>query len=93
MRQIQLINLTHPLNLVKGNKMKELLNAVKLTEKVYWVGAVDWEIKSFHGYSTERGTTYNAYLVIDKKITLIDTVKAPFRDELLARISSVIDPA
>ena len=92
MRQVQPIDLTHPLNLVKGKKMKELLNAVKLTEKVYWVGAVDWEIKSFHGYSTERGTTYNAYLVMDKKITLIDTVKAPFRDELLARISSVIDP-
>jgi flavorubredoxin len=72
--------------------MKELLNAVKLTDKVYWVGAVDWEIKNFHGYSTERGATYNAYLVMDKKITLIDTVKAPFRDELLARISSVIDP-
>ncbi|MHB9139865.1 MAG: FprA family A-type flavoprotein [Victivallaceae bacterium] len=72
--------------------MNQLLNAVKLTEKVYWVGAVDWEIKSFHGYATERGTTYNAYLVIDEKITLIDTVKAPFRDELLARISSVIDP-
>ncbi len=73
--------------------MKELLNAVKLTEKVYWVGAADWEIKSFHGYATERGTTYNAYLIMDKKITLIDTVKTAFRDELLARISSVIDPA
>lgn len=73
--------------------MKQLLKAVKLTEKVYWVGAVDWEIKNFHGYLTERGTTYNAYLVIDEKITLIDTVKAQFRDELLARISSVIDPA
>ena len=72
--------------------MKQLLKAAKLTEKVYWVGAVDWEIKNFHGYLTERGTTYNAYLVLDEKITLIDTVKAPFRDELLARISSVIDP-
>ncbi len=72
--------------------MKELLNAVKITDKVYWVGAVDWEIKNFHGYSTERGTTYNAYLIIDQKITLIDAVKAPFKDELLARISSVINP-
>lgn len=72
--------------------MKELLNAIKLTEKVYWVGAVDWEIRNFHGYSTERGSTYNAYLALDKKITLIDTVKAPFKDELLARISSVIGP-
>jgi flavorubredoxin len=72
--------------------MNQLLRAAKLTEKVYWVGAVDWEIKNFHGYATERGTTYNAYLIIDEKITLIDTVKAQFRDELLARISSVIDP-
>jgi flavorubredoxin len=72
--------------------MKELLNAVKITEKVYWVGAIDWNIKNFHGYSTEHGTTYNAYLILDKKITLIDTVKREFKDEMLARICSVIDP-
>jgi flavorubredoxin len=67
--------------------------AVKVTDKVYWVGAIDWGMRDFHGYLTSRGTTYNAYLVLADKVTLIDTVKAPFRDELLARISSVIDPA
>lgn len=68
------------------------MEAIKLTEKVYWVGAVDYNVRSFHGYSTNRGVTYNAYLVIDEKITLIDSVKSAFTDEMLARISSVVDP-
>jgi flavorubredoxin len=66
--------------------------AVKVSDHVYWVGAIDWGIRDFHGYSTDRGTTYNAYLVLADTITLIDTVKAPFQDELLARIASVVDP-
>ena len=68
-------------------------HAVRVSEHVYWVGAVDWGLRDFHGYSTPRGTTYNAYLVLGEKVTLIDTVKAPFREELLARIASVIDPS
>jgi flavorubredoxin len=66
--------------------------AVKISDNVYWVGAIDWDIRNFHGYSTDRGTTYNAYLIMAEKITLVDTVKAPFREELLARIGSVIEP-
>jgi flavorubredoxin len=72
--------------------MGQPFEAIKVTDRVYWVGAVDWEIRDFHGYSTDRGTTYNAYLVLADKVTLIDTVKAPFVDQLLSRISSVIDP-
>ena len=41
-----------------------MMQAVKISEKVYWVGAIDWNIRDFHGYSTKRGTTYNAYLVM-----------------------------
>ena len=66
--------------------------AIKISDSVYWVGARDWKIRDFHGYSTYKGTTYNAYLILDEKITLIDTVKFPFKDELLSRISSVIEP-
>ena len=72
--------------------MKEAFEAIRITDKVHWVGAIDWNIRDFHGYSTGRGTTYNAYLVLAEKVTLVDTVKAPFREELIARISSVIDP-
>jgi len=73
--------------------MSKAFKAVQISDRVYWVGAIDWNIRDFHGYSTDRGTTYNAYLVMADKITLVDTVKRPFRDELLARISSVVDPA
>jgi flavorubredoxin len=72
--------------------MSSPLGAVKVSEHVYWVGAIDWSITDFHGYSTRRGTTYNAYLVIGDDVILIDTVKAQYRDELLSRISSVTDP-
>ena len=69
------------------------MKATKICEGVYWVGAIDWDLRNFHGYETEKGSTYNAYLVLDEKITLIDTVKAGFEKEMLTRIASVIDPA
>jgi len=72
--------------------MDESFKALKISEHVYWVGAIDWAVRDFHGYLTSRGTTYNAYLILADKITLIDTVKAPFHSELMSRISSVIDP-
>ncbi len=69
------------------------MNAIRIAEGVYWVGAIDWNLRNFHGYETEKGSTYNAYLILDEKITLIDAVKEPFKEEMLSRISSVIDPA
>ncbi|MGQ9707942.1 MAG: FprA family A-type flavoprotein [bacterium] len=66
--------------------------ARKISDRVYWVGAIDWTIRDFHGYSTERGSTYNAYLILADKVTLIDTVKAPFIEEMMERIASVIEP-
>lgn len=68
------------------------MKQVKLREDIYHVGVVDWNVRSFHGYSTNRGATYNAYLILDEKVTLIDTVKAPFAKELIERISEIIDP-
>lgn len=69
------------------------MKAVEVKKGIYWVGAVDWSLRSFHGYTTKRGSTYNAYLIIDEKITLVDTVKAPFAAEMISRIKSVIDPS
>ncbi len=73
--------------------MSDFFKAIKVTDHVYWVGAIDWESRDFHGYQTPRGSTYNAYVILAEKPTLIDTVKKPFMDEMLARISTVIDPA
>lgn len=69
------------------------MKAVKIKENIYWVGGIDWSLRNFHGYLTQKGSTYNAYLIIDEKITLIDTVKSYLADEMISRISSVIDPS
>lgn len=68
------------------------MKAVKIKEGIYWVGAIDWNLRSFHGYETGRGSTYGAYLIVDEKTVLIDTVKAPFAQEMLSRICSVLPP-
>ncbi len=68
------------------------MKAVKVKEDFYWVGAIDWNVRNFHGYATLRGTTYNAYLLIDEKVVLFDAVKQGFEEELLKRIASVISP-
>ena len=68
------------------------MNPVQIAEGIYEVGAIDWNIRDFHGYSTYQGTTYNAYLILDEKTTLIDTVKREFADQFVENISQIIDP-
>lgn len=66
---------------------------ISLKEGIYWVGGIDWDLRNFHGYLTQRGSTYNAYLIIDEKITLVDTVKGYLTDEMIKRISEIVDPS
>lgn len=68
------------------------MQPVELKKGIYWVGAIDWNIRDFHGYSTYKGTTYNSFLVVDDKITLFDTVKKPFFNTLVHNISRIVDP-
>ena len=70
-----------------------MYNKQELAKGVYYVGAVDWNIRDFHGYTTPCGVTYNSYLIVDEKITLVDLVKAPFAKELIGRVSALVDPA
>ncbi len=69
--------------------------SIKVLENVFWVGAVDWNVRNFHGftYSTHRGTTYNAYLIVDEKTALIDSVYGPFAEEMIERIREIVDPS
>jgi len=69
------------------------MEPIAIKPGIYWVGGIDWDVRNFHGYLTQRGTTYNAYLIIDEKVTLVDTVKHYLFDEMLARIKSLIDPS
>jgi flavorubredoxin len=65
---------------------------VELKKGIYWVGVIDWTIRDFHGYSTRKGSTYNAYLVVGEKVALVDTVKAPFFEEMMGRIREIMTP-
>jgi len=69
------------------------MRATEIKKDIFWVGAVDWNIRDFHGYSTPAGTTYNAYLALDDKIALIDTVKKSHLAELVRRVGEVVDPS
>ena len=60
-----------------------------IVDGVHWVGFVDWNIRDFHGYVTDRGSTYNSYLVLDREIALVDTVKAPYAADLLRNVSEL----
>ncbi|MCP4178215.1 MAG: FprA family A-type flavoprotein [bacterium] len=64
--------------------MKDII----VKENIFWVGYVDWDIRDFHGYHTDKGSTYNSYLILDEKITVIDSVKAPYADSLLKNIQA-----
>jgi len=70
------------------------MSAIKICPDVYWVGVVDWNIRHFHGhtYQTKRGTTYNAYLILDEKIALVDTVSAAFSGEMIDNIKQIVEP-
>ena len=68
------------------------MEKIEIKPDIFWVGGIDWDIRNFHGYSTNRGTTYNSYLINDEKITLVDTIKPKFIGEMLSRIKEIIDP-
>ena len=68
------------------------MNKVTIAEDIFWVGVVDWNIRDFHGYTTNRGTTYNAYLILDQKTVLVDTVKHTFGKELLRNVCDITGP-
>ena len=69
------------------------MSSLEIKPGIYWVGAVDWNLRYFHGYVTPRGTSYNSYLIVDDKITLVDTVKNYLFDDLLANVKEIVDPA
>ena len=69
------------------------MKTVEIKPDIYWVGAIDWGVRDFHGYVTPNGTTYNNYLIMDEQITLVDTVKHDFSEVTIDNIRSIVDPA
>ncbi|MEE9369333.1 MAG: FprA family A-type flavoprotein [Pontiella sp.] len=64
---------------------------ITLREGINWVGYIDWTVRDFHGYKTESGSTYNAYLIQDEKCAVIDGVKSPYGSYYLDRIKALTD--
>jgi flavorubredoxin len=69
------------------------MRAVPLKPDIYWVGAIDWGIRDFHGYELPRGTTYNNYLIVDDETTLLDTVKYNFAETTIRNIKNLVEPS
>ena len=70
------------------------MTTFKVLPEIWSVGVIDWDIRSFHGpsYSTHRGTSYNAYLIKDDKVALVDTVHLSFAEELIANLGQLVTP-
>ncbi|MBU1247865.1 MAG: flavodoxin domain-containing protein [Proteobacteria bacterium] len=68
------------------------MNPHKITDDIYWVGAVDWSSRNFHGYSlSPLGTTYNNFLILDEKVTLVDTVMPHLRSQMMCNVDQVLN--
>lgn len=65
----------------------------KIKDDIYWTGYIDWNLRNFHGYSTPSGSTYNSYLILDEKPTLIDSVKNIGTEKMINYIKEIIDPS
>ncbi|HNQ46529.1 MAG TPA: FprA family A-type flavoprotein [Syntrophorhabdus sp.] len=68
------------------------MKPIEIKPDIYWVGAIDWAVRDFHGYITPHGTTYNNYLIKDEQVTIVDCVKHDFVSTSLANIKAVVDP-
>jgi flavorubredoxin len=69
------------------------MKTTQIKPDIFWVGAIDWAVRDFHGYVTPKGTTYNNYLIVDKQVTLIDTVKYDFANYTIRNIKELTDPS
>ncbi|MBI4850111.1 MAG: FprA family A-type flavoprotein [Nitrospirae bacterium] len=69
------------------------MKTIEIKPDIFWVGAIDWAVRDFHGYMTPKGTTYNNYLIMDEQITLVDTVKHDFSRVTTNNIKELTDPS
>jgi len=82
----------HKHHKAKGER-EAIMGTTEIKPGIHWVGAIDWAVRDFHGYITPHGTSYNNYLILDKHVTLVDTVKYDFVDYTIEHIKSLVDPS
>lgn len=69
------------------------MKGTEIKPDIYWVGAIDWAVRDFHGYMIPNGTTYNNYLILDEDVTLVDTVKREFGEVSFRTVKDLVDPS
>ena len=64
---------------------------VKMTEDLYWVGASDRRLALFESvYPIPRGVSYNAYVLLDEKTVLLDTVDQSVAGQFFENLAHVL---
>lgn len=67
-------------------------NTRKVTDDIVWVGCNDRRLTLFENlFPIPRGVSYNSYLVMDKKVTLLDTVDVCALQQFMENIDYVLD--
>ena len=67
-------------------------NTRKVTDDIVWVGCNDRRLTLFENlFPIPRGVSYNSYLVMDEKVTLLDTVDVCALQQFMENIDYVLD--
>lgn len=67
-------------------------NTRKVTDNIVWVGCNDRRLTLFENlFPIPRGVSYNSYLVMDEKVTLLDTVDVCALQQFMENIDYVLD--
>ena len=62
-----------------------------VTDSIFYVGVDDHDIDLFEGqYVVPNGMSYNSYVIMDDKITIMDTVDARKTEEWMANLEQVL---
>ena len=64
---------------------------MKITNDIKYVGVNDHKVDLFEGqYYVPNGMAYNSYVILDEKITVMDTVDVKFTQEWLDNLAAVL---
>ena len=64
----------------------------KMTDDLYWVGGSDRRLALFENvYPIPNGVSYNAYLLLDEKTVLLDTVDRSIADLFFENVAHVLN--
>ncbi len=67
------------------------MRTINIKENVYLLTANERRLHLFENYwPLENGVAYNSYLIVDEKITLIDTVDKNFVEDFIGQIENTI---